>query len=162
MAHIDVSSYIFCFFCYIRSNTLLTSVFLPDNLIGSFVGNPIESGIFVNPHKITDFIQKSYCSATFLYKNSQKRIFNENIFSNFLKILCFCIFLQHLPVFDKSSPNLCVHSSSSYVSPSMLPLSSGDLIEWSLVCHSTLSYQKFCDRHSNHYDHPEELHQSVE
>lgn len=63
---------------------------------------------------------------------------------------------------DKSSPNLCVHSSSSYVSPSMLSLSSGDLIEWSLVCHSTLSYQKFCDRHSNHYDHPEELHQSVE
>lgn len=64
--------------------------------------------------------------------------------------------------FIQSSPNLCVHSSSSYVSPSMLPLSSGDLIEWSLVCHSTLSYQKFCDRHSNHYDHPEELHQSVE
>ncbi len=63
---------------------------------------------------------------------------------------------------NQSSPNLCVHSSSSYVSPSMLPLSSGDLIEWSLVCHSTLSYQKFCDRHSNHYDHPEELHQSVE
>ena len=46
--------------------------------------------------------------------------------------------------------------------PSMMPLSSGDLIDWSLVCHSTLSYQKFCDRHSNHYDHPEELHQSVE
>ena len=65
-------------------------------------------------------------------------------------------------VINESSPNLCVHSSSSYVSPSMLPLSSGDLIEWSLVCHSTLSYQKFCDRHSNHYDHPEELHQSVE
>lgn len=63
---------------------------------------------------------------------------------------------------NQSSPNLCVHSSSSYVSPSMQPLSSGDLIEWSLVCHSTLSYQKFCDRHSNHYDHPEELHQSVE
>ena len=63
---------------------------------------------------------------------------------------------------SESSPNLCVHSSSSYVSPSMQPLSSGDLIEWSLVCHSTLSYQKFCDRHSNHYDHPEELHQSVE
>ena len=62
----------------------------------------------------------------------------------------------------QSSPNLCVNSSSSYISPSMLPLSSGDLIEWSLVCHSTLSYQKFCDRHSNHYDHPEELHQSVE
>ena len=63
---------------------------------------------------------------------------------------------------NESSPNLCVNSSSSYVSPSMLPLSSGDLIEWSLVCHNTLSYQKFCDRHSNHYDHPEELHQSVE
>ena len=46
---------------------------------------------------------------------------------------------------SESSPNLCVHSSSSYVSPSMLPLSSGDLIEWSLVCHSILSYQKFCD-----------------
>ena len=70
-------------------------------------------------------------------------------------------FRQKIPT-GKSSPNLCVHSSSSYVSPSMLPLSSGDLIEWSLVCHSTLSYQKFCDRHSNHYDHPEELHQSVE
>ena len=46
---------------------------------------------------------------------------------------------------SESSPNLCVNSSSSYISPSMLPLSSGDLIEWSLVCHSTLSYQKFCD-----------------
>ena len=45
----------------------------------------------------------------------------------------------------ESSPNLCVNSSSSYISLSMLPLSSGDLIEWSLVCHSTLSYQKFCD-----------------
>ena len=70
-------------------------------------------------------------------------------------------FVSHTRVCE-SSPNLCVHSSSSYVSPSMLPLSSGDLIEWSLVCHSTLSYQKFCNRHSNHYDHPEELHQSVE
>ena len=46
---------------------------------------------------------------------------------------------------EQSSPNLCVNSSSSYISPSMLPLSSGDLIEWSLVCHSILSYQKFCD-----------------
>ena len=46
---------------------------------------------------------------------------------------------------QKSSPNLCVNSSSSYISPYMLPLSSGDLIEWSLVCHSILSYQKFCD-----------------
>ena len=45
----------------------------------------------------------------------------------------------------KSSPNLCVNSSSNYISLSMLPLSSGDLIVWSLVCHSTLSYQKFCD-----------------
>ena len=46
---------------------------------------------------------------------------------------------------NQSSPNLCVNSSSNYISPSMLPLSSGDLIVWSLVCHSTLSYQKFCD-----------------
>ena len=46
---------------------------------------------------------------------------------------------------NKSSPNLCVNSSSSYVSSSMLLLSSEDLIEWSLVSHSTLSYQKFCD-----------------
>ena len=45
----------------------------------------------------------------------------------------------------ESSPNLCVNSSSSYVSSSMLLLSSEDLIEWSLVSHSTLSYQKFCD-----------------
>lgn len=52
------------------------------------------------------------------------------------------IMLDH---FQQSSPNLCVNSSSSYISPSMLPLSSGDLIEWSLVCHSTLSYQRFCD-----------------
>lgn len=74
----------------------------------------------------------------------------------------FSYFFLLFSSFLESSPNLCVHSSSSYVSPSMLPLSSGDLIEWSLVCHSTLSYQKFCDRHSNHYDHPEELHQSVE
>ena len=50
-----------------------------------------------------------------------------------------------LIILAESSPNLCVNSSSSYISPSMLPLSSGDLIEWSLVCHSILSYQKFCD-----------------
>ena len=53
-------------------------------------------------------------------------------------------FLDFFSAFE-SSPNLCVNSSSSYISPSMLPLSSGDLIEWSLVCHSILSYQKFCD-----------------
>ena len=53
--------------------------------------------------------------------------------------------LEGYKVDAKSSPNLCVNSSSSYISPSMLPLSSGDLIEWSLVCHSILSYQKFCD-----------------
>lgn len=61
----------------------------------------------------------------------------------------------------ESSPNLCVNSSSSYISPSMLPLSSGDLIEWSLVCHSILSYQKFYDLHSIHYDHLEGLHQLI-
>ena len=63
----------------------------------------------------------------------------------------FCGFLRFQLLFSgffsafESSPNLCVNSSSSYISPSMLPLSSGDLIEWSLVCHSILSYQKFCD-----------------
>ena len=46
---------------------------------------------------------------------------------------------------NESSPNLCVNSSSSYASSSMLLLSSEDLIEWSLISHSTLSYQKFCD-----------------
>ena len=61
----------------------------------------------------------------------------------------------------ESSPNLCVNSSSSYISPSMLPLSSGDLIEWSLVCHSILSYQRFYDLHSIHYDHLEGLHQLI-
>ena len=45
----------------------------------------------------------------------------------------------------ESSPNLCVNSSFSYVVLSTLLLSSRDLIEWSLVCHSILSYQKFCD-----------------
>ena len=57
---------------------------------------------------------------------------------------CDIIFLIEQSKF-KSSPNLCVNSSSSYVSSSMLLLSSEDLIEWSLVSHSTLSYQKFCD-----------------
>ena len=64
-------------------------------------------------------------------------------------------------VISESSPNLCVNSSSSYISPSMLPLSSGDLIEWSLVCHSILSYQRFYDLHSIHYDHLEGLHQLI-
>lgn len=61
----------------------------------------------------------------------------------------------------KSSPNLCVNSSFSYVVLSTLLLSSRDLTEWSLVYHNTLSYQRFYDLHSIHYDHPEELHQSV-
>lgn len=90
---------------------------------------------------------------------------NKNVnYGNWVpeKMLALCYVAAAVLGIAESSPNLCVHSSSSYVSPSMLPLSSGDLIEWSLVCHSTLSYQKFCDRHSNHYDHPEELHQSVE
>ena len=76
----------------------------------------------------------------------------------------FCSFSYFLPVFlqlFESSPNLCVNSSSSYISPSMLPLSSGDLIEWSLVCHSILSYQRFYDLHSIHYDHLEGLHQLI-
>ena len=54
------------------------------------------------------------------------------------------LFLRFLQ-FQQSSPNLCVNSSFSYVVLSTLLLSSRDLIEWSLVCHSILSYQKFCD-----------------
>ena len=65
----------------------------------------------------------------------------QRLCKNFVKVLKISgVFCK-----NKSSPNLCVNSSSSYISPSMLPLSSGDLIEWSLVCHSTLSYQRFCD-----------------
>lgn len=62
---------------------------------------------------------------------------------------------------SKSSPNLCVNSSFSYVVLSTLLLSSRDLTEWSLVYHNTLSYQRFYDLHSIHYDHLEGLHQSV-
>ena len=60
-----------------------------------------------------------------------------------------------------SSPNLCVNSSFSYVVLSTLLLSSRDLTEWSLVYHSTLSYQRFYDLHSIHYDHLEGLHQLI-
>lgn len=62
---------------------------------------------------------------------------------------------------QKSSPNLCVNSSFSYVVLSTLLLSSRDLTEWSLVYHSTLSYQRFYDLHSIHYDHLEGLHQLI-
>lgn len=62
---------------------------------------------------------------------------------------------------NKSSPNLCVNSSFSYVVLSTLLLSSKDLTEWSLVYHSTLSYQRFYDLHSIHYDHLEGLHQLI-
>ena len=61
----------------------------------------------------------------------------------------------------KSSPNLCVNSSFSYVVLSTLLLSSRDLTEWSLVYHSTLSYQRFYNLHSIHYDHLEGLHQLI-
>jgi len=61
----------------------------------------------------------------------------------------------------ESSPNLCVNSSFSYVVLSTLLLSSRDLTEWSLVYHSTLSYQRFYDLHSIHYDHLEGLHQLI-
>ena len=63
--------------------------------------------------------------------------------------------------FSKSSPNLCVNSSFSYVVLSTLLLSSRDLTEWSLVYHNTLSYQRFYDLHSIHYDHLEGLHQLI-
>ena len=62
---------------------------------------------------------------------------------------------------NKSSPNLCVNSSFSYVVLSTLLLSSRDLTEWSLVYHNTLSYQRFYDLHSIHYDHLEGLHQLI-
>lgn len=61
----------------------------------------------------------------------------------------------------KSSPNLCVNSSFSYVVLPTLLLSSRDLTEWSLVYHNTLSYQRFYDLHSIHYDHLEGLHQLI-
>ena len=64
-------------------------------------------------------------------------------------------------VLAESSPNLCVNSSFSYVVLSTLLLSSKDLTEWSLVYHSTLSYQRFYDLHSIHYDHLEGLHQLI-
>ena len=62
---------------------------------------------------------------------------------------------------EKSSPNLCVNSSFSYVVLPTLLLSSRDLTEWSLVYHNTLSYQRFYDLHSIHYDHLEGLHQLI-
>lgn len=68
---------------------------------------------------------------------------------------------EFITVASKSSPNLCVNSSFSYVVLSTLLLSSRDLTEWSLVYHNTLSYQRFYDLHSIHYDHLEGLHQSV-
>lgn len=61
----------------------------------------------------------------------------------------------------QSSPNLCVNSSFSYVVLPTLLLSSRDLTEWSLVYHNTLSYQRFYDLHSIHYDHLEGLHQLI-
>ena len=70
----------------------------------------------------------------------------------------FClVFSRHF----ESSPNLCVNSSFSYVVLSTLLLSSRDLTEWSLVYHNTLSYQRFYDLHSIHYDHLEGLHQLI-
>ena len=68
---------------------------------------------------------------------------------------------QTISKIEKSSPNLCVNSSFSYVVLSTLLLSSRDLTEWSLVYHNTLSYQRFYDLHSIHYDHLEGLHQSI-
>lgn len=75
-------------------------------------------------------------------------------------VCCFADFCG-FSYFFQSSPNLCVNSSFSYVVLSTLLLSSRDLTEWSLVYHNTLSYQRFYDLHSIHYDHLEGLHQSV-
>ena len=71
-----------------------------------------------------------------------------------------CLMAGMFIIFE-SSPNLCVNSSFSYVVLSTLLLSSRDLTEWSLVYHSTLSYQRFYDLHSIHYDHLEGLHQLI-
>lgn len=68
---------------------------------------------------------------------------------------------KRINILWKSSPNLCVNSSFSYVVLSTLLLSSRDLTEWSLVYHNTLSYQRFYDLHSIHYDHLEGLHQLI-
>ena len=76
----------------------------------------------------------------------------------------FCGFSYFFPGLFRlfgSSPNLCVNSSFSYVVLSTLLLSSRDLTEWSLVYHNTLSYQRFYDLHSIHYDHLEGLHQLI-
>ena len=75
--------------------------------------------------------------------------------------LDFSVFGLGVTVENESSPNLCVNSSFSYVVLSTLLLSSKDLTEWSLVYHSTLSYQRFYDLHSIHYDHLEGLHQLI-
>ena len=74
---------------------------------------------------------------------------------------CFSYFFSAFSGFLESSPNLCVNSSFSYVVLSTLLLSSRDLTEWSLVYHNTLSYQRFYDLHSIHYDHLEGLHQLI-
>lgn len=82
-------------------------------------------------YQLVDWVKKQqYAHTNQTYWKYIRGVFQQIIYHNISK---------------ESSPNLCVNSSSSYISPSMLPLSSGDLIEWCLVCHSTLSYQKFCD-----------------
>lgn len=83
-----------------------------------------------------------------------------NIWQKCLEIVCFVLILAS-SIYKESSPNLCVNSSFSYVVLSTLLLSSRDLTEWSLVYHSTLSYQRFYDLHSIHYDHLEGLHQLI-
>ena len=83
------------------------------------------------------------------------------VFGIFAVSATFCqVFSGFLAGFE-SSPNLCVNSSFSYVVLSTLLLSSRDLTEWSLVYHNTLSYQRFYDLHSIHYDHLEGLHQLI-
>lgn len=99
------------------------------------------------------------------YPTKESTRFSNNLI--FLTVLRFIVisatFCQVFAGFSpfESSPNLCVNSSFSYVVLSTLLLSSRDLTEWSLVYHNTLSYQRFYDLHSIHYDHLEGLHQSV-
>lgn len=100
-------------------------------------------------------------------KLSKRCLFSISMSNLPLSCGCFgppsTFYLLQCPIchFLESSPNLCVNSSFSYVVLSTLLLSSRDLTEWSLVYHSTLSYQRFYDLHSIHYDHLEGLHQLI-
>ena len=93
--------------------------------------------------------------------DANNEVTNQYLKQFFFSTFKFDVTYRFVHETDKSSPNLCVNSSFSYVVLSTLLLSSRDLTEWSLVYHSTLSYQRFYDLHSIHYDHLEGLHQLI-